>query len=211
MLYLNVPFSEKDEAKALFAKWDARAKKWYADNPKYYYKYARWIDGHTVFCHTVNIAESTTSCWRCKNETKVFAFAVESKNISDLRENKPTDVEAETGFDLFIWSIADDIPPQIKKILENDFGCKTKFSKTIQDYYFANTCSTCDSLQGDFFLHSEPESPFGHLSKAEIILHSIELSQDMPSLLYINQDISPAIRLLERSKFIKTSYILGAN
>lgn len=29
-IYLNVPFSEKDEAKALGAKWDRRAKAWYA-------------------------------------------------------------------------------------------------------------------------------------------------------------------------------------
>ncbi|WP_417814426.1 zincin-like metallopeptidase domain-containing protein [Thalassospira alkalitolerans] len=31
-IYLNVPFSEKDEAKALGAKWDRRAKAWYARN-----------------------------------------------------------------------------------------------------------------------------------------------------------------------------------
>ena len=30
-LYLNVPYSEKDEAKALGAKWNVKAKKWYTD------------------------------------------------------------------------------------------------------------------------------------------------------------------------------------
>jgi hypothetical protein len=28
-LYLNVPFAEKDRAKSLGAKWDAKKKKWY--------------------------------------------------------------------------------------------------------------------------------------------------------------------------------------
>jgi hypothetical protein len=31
-LYLNVPFSEKDKAKNLGAKWDAKKKKWYVPN-----------------------------------------------------------------------------------------------------------------------------------------------------------------------------------
>jgi len=31
-IYLNVPFSQKDAAKALGAKWDAGKKKWYAPN-----------------------------------------------------------------------------------------------------------------------------------------------------------------------------------
>lgn len=31
-IFLNVPFSEKDEAKALGAKWDSSEKKWYAPN-----------------------------------------------------------------------------------------------------------------------------------------------------------------------------------
>ena len=30
-IYLNVPYDEKDEAKALGAKWDVRVKKWYTD------------------------------------------------------------------------------------------------------------------------------------------------------------------------------------
>ena len=32
-IYLNVPFPEKDKAKALGARWDANAKKWYYINP----------------------------------------------------------------------------------------------------------------------------------------------------------------------------------
>ena len=43
-LYLNVPYSEKDEAKALGAKWNAKAKKWYTDvQADEYVKFSKWI------------------------------------------------------------------------------------------------------------------------------------------------------------------------
>ncbi|WP_277279231.1 zincin-like metallopeptidase domain-containing protein [Thalassospira lucentensis] len=41
-IYLNVPFSEKDEAKALGAKWDRRAKAWYARDDMELEPFKRW-------------------------------------------------------------------------------------------------------------------------------------------------------------------------
>ena len=41
-IYLNVPFSEKDEAKALGAKWDRRAKAWYARDDMELGPFKRW-------------------------------------------------------------------------------------------------------------------------------------------------------------------------
>ncbi|HAI29883.1 MAG TPA: hypothetical protein DCM48_10105, partial [Thalassospira sp.] len=41
-IYLNVPFSEKDEAKALGAKWDRRAKAWYARDNMELAPFKRW-------------------------------------------------------------------------------------------------------------------------------------------------------------------------
>jgi hypothetical protein len=41
---LRVPYSEKDEAKALGARWDPSMKKWYTfnNNPHYYELIERW-------------------------------------------------------------------------------------------------------------------------------------------------------------------------
>lgn len=50
-LYLNVPYSEKDEAKALGAKWNAKAKKWF-------------------------IIEGKQKCWKCGNITTVVGFGI---------------------------------------------------------------------------------------------------------------------------------------
>ena len=41
-IYLNVPFAQKDEAKALGARWDAIPKKWYVSADKDITLFARW-------------------------------------------------------------------------------------------------------------------------------------------------------------------------
>jgi len=40
--YLNVPYAEKDAAKALGAKWDAGKKKWYAPNDLDFLLFEKW-------------------------------------------------------------------------------------------------------------------------------------------------------------------------
>ena len=41
-IYLNVPFAQKDEAKALGARWDAIQKKWFVPADKDIALFARW-------------------------------------------------------------------------------------------------------------------------------------------------------------------------
>lgn len=41
-IYLNVPFAQKDEAKALGARWDAVEKKWFVPADKDVTLFARW-------------------------------------------------------------------------------------------------------------------------------------------------------------------------
>ena len=43
--YLNVPFAQKDEAKALGARWDAVEKKWFVPSGKDIVLFARWQVG----------------------------------------------------------------------------------------------------------------------------------------------------------------------
>ena len=46
--YLNVPYAEKDAAKALGARWDASAKKWYAPDTLGLACFAKWRTDATV-------------------------------------------------------------------------------------------------------------------------------------------------------------------
>ncbi|MFZ2405174.1 MAG: DUF5710 domain-containing protein [Methylobacter sp.] len=44
-IYLNVPFAQKDDAKALGARWDAIQKKWFVPADKDITLFARWQTG----------------------------------------------------------------------------------------------------------------------------------------------------------------------
>lgn len=70
-------------------------------------------------------------CWKCKREIIVFAW--------------PKD------------GMHDDAAPKAKPIPRT---VQYRFSKTVGDKYWVNTCSYCQSIQGDFFLYSEPDGPF---------------------------------------------------
>jgi len=48
LLYINVPYEEKDEAKSMYPKWDRKKRKWYATNPKFYFRFNKWIEGRAV-------------------------------------------------------------------------------------------------------------------------------------------------------------------
>lgn len=69
-LYLNVPYAEKDTAKALGAKWNARAKKWYFDGERSdYAKFSEWIprdtDDVVIAADYIYIIEGVQRCWKC--------------------------------------------------------------------------------------------------------------------------------------------------
>lgn len=66
--YLNVPFEEKDEAKALGARWDPQKKKWYFQRPQDFEKFVRWMPD---FYH-INLSEE---------QNRVIETAKEGKNI----------------------------------------------------------------------------------------------------------------------------------
>ena len=42
IIYLNVPYEDKEEAKELGCKWNAKRKKWFIENPKDRALYKKW-------------------------------------------------------------------------------------------------------------------------------------------------------------------------
>lgn len=67
MIWLNVPIKEKDEAKALGARWNWKVKKWYINDEADYNVFKRWI--------SVNVKDS-----------KVFNYLKQLAEISALEE-----------------------------------------------------------------------------------------------------------------------------
>lgn len=73
-LIINVPFSEKDEAKSLGAKWNPTLKKWYVEKRENYHKFSKWIlDGREnvhILCDCFYVIEGIHKCF--KSNTRKF-------------------------------------------------------------------------------------------------------------------------------------------
>ena len=79
LLYLNVPYSKKEEAKKLGAKWNPEKKKWYYNgNPENYIKFAKWLfniekqAGITILMDLIYIVEAKRICWKCKKKLQLL-------------------------------------------------------------------------------------------------------------------------------------------
>lgn len=77
-------------------------------------------------------------CWNCHTEITVTTNFVEFINISSLAKGQ-------------LWDKK--IPLPIIKILESE-GAKIRFTSTplVIEGYYANICSNCDVVQGDWIL-----------------------------------------------------------
>ncbi|WP_217806551.1 DUF5710 domain-containing protein, partial [Chromobacterium violaceum] len=72
--YLEVPYAEKDEAKALGARWDQSQKKWYAPKNLDLTPFEKWLPS-SLAISPILLAKSVDTCWKCKSTTPVYAVA----------------------------------------------------------------------------------------------------------------------------------------
>lgn len=163
MIFLNVDYSEKDKAKQMGARWNPEFKKWYVESPKQYYKFAEWINGNTIVSENFYLIEGETHCWKCKEKTKVIAFGVEKYM---LLYGEPCGFTDDN--EIHIANGLETLPKFLKDYILKNYAVKERFSKTIGRKYMSNGCSHCDALQGDWFLFSEPDSPFFIDSKDKV-------------------------------------------
>lgn len=205
-LFLDVPFEEKDEAKALGAKWHPRIKKWFVNTePKNYIKFARWIsndyDETIIATHCLIVLETTRICFKCHKPTRVVGLGVsdfmqlyktyEDNNIIrySLYDNCSTPKEIHLA-----WvEKEDNIPPALLRYLKSKYSVYTGFSKFRNDYTFSNHCDYCGVIQGNNFLFDEPDSPLSsctdgnelitRMSNLTIytipLLHALQLNWDV--------------------------------
>ncbi len=176
MLIIDVPYSEKDEAKALGAKWNSRMKTWLAPGYSYkdYRKFSKWFDGTIIVRNALYLVEGERVCWKCKKKTKVICFAFkEYIDLYSLFSDDPC----------LMASFITKMPVDFLRYLKLKYNFKEKYSHTAMDSYFANCCSHCDSLQGYNYLFNEPnESPFYADTKEKaqaLTIYVIELLYDV--------------------------------
>lgn len=167
-LYLNVPYSEKEEAKRLGAKWDPKVKKWYINtSPKDYVKFAKWImrenDNVLIATEYLYLIEGQQSCWKCGQKTAVVGLGI-GEHIHMYGEDDDPQIEIvqdEEWEEVHLAWVNEEetVPPKLLRYMKEHYPVKTGFSKTLGRNSFANHCACCGALQGNWFLFSEPDSP----------------------------------------------------
>jgi hypothetical protein len=74
---LQVPFSEKEEAKRLGAAWDPQPKTWYVPEGVGSALLRKWIpepQSPNIRAHHWYLATSKRECWRCSQQTSVLGI-----------------------------------------------------------------------------------------------------------------------------------------
>lgn len=187
MLYLDVPYEEKDEAKALGARWDARLKKWYIKNRDDYRYVLKWVmdeeedEGIILFDHFY-LVEGKRKCYRCKRETPVIAFGADEFYVvyDDSVTERIYGLETYCN-EIHIISDIVQLSKDFLDYLNRKYNYRMGYSKTTDRSYMTNHCTNCNAIQGDYYLHGEVDSPFfiDSIDKAKSLkIYRIPLDHD---------------------------------
>lgn len=104
----------------------------------------------------IKLASSQASCWKCKAVTPVYAIVP-----SDLDDSNE-DGYGRIGEAVFVYNIEEeDMPSPLASALRGLApSYSPRYSRTLDCTVWGNSCTSCGSLQGGFFLHSEPDGAF---------------------------------------------------
>lgn len=159
---LEVPFSEKDEAKQLGARWDASRKVWFVPDGHSSSAFKRWMPENLVLnllADSYLIAKTTTICWKCDERTRVYGFIL-PEGHSHLLQNEESDVWHRFDEPTIIHYVTALKPSVAMRINQFTQNYRIDFSKTTQSHYWMNHCESCGMKQGDFELYCEPQGSF---------------------------------------------------
>jgi hypothetical protein len=152
--WLHVPYAEKDQAKALGARWDARARSWYVPAGRDLPPFARWLPtepavdlgapGPRLAVWVVGLADH---CWKCQQLTvNVVGLLPQDAGEDELLT---TDVTNQLAMAVAKALLAEEAQAARVGVI------KQRFSRTLGQSYLSNGCVACDALQGDFPLFHE--------------------------------------------------------
>ena len=172
---LDVPFSHKDEAKALGAKWDRAKKIWYVPDGVSPGPFAAWLPGvdrSDPSAPYIYLVLGKRECWKCHEQTTVAAFGIpylaaeDSDSLATPGDAPTTNDAGHIAIDtsranaVTIVPTLGCVPAEIRDYLHSRCGYKPVTSRTTKTASLASTCTGCGALQGSHYLFEEPTSPF---------------------------------------------------
>ena len=170
-LYLTVPYNEKEDAKALGAKWNPYVKKWYVNcSHDDFKKYSGWLfsgrDSVIIAMDELYIIDGDMRCWKCNRLTKVFGLGLRDF-VRLFNYNNKTEEEMSSDYisthSLFRLAYTDNenlIPPRLLDYIKNNYNVFSKYSYSKKRVVFANHCEHCKARLGNWYVYDRPESPF---------------------------------------------------
>jgi len=186
-IQIEVPYQEKNDAKAKGAFWDTNNKTWYIPERKKIDDFQNWFPEQTdiIIKPPILIANNTRYCWKCNKETPLIAVGGLELIMQDYIDDDTDKVEWFVKKNsLALFSEITYLPKQVVNIIQSKFPFfRYTYSKIIQGKYWGNNCIHCNSLQGDFFNHGEPGGAFCPMSDEEgneIKLYKIDYKHGIP-------------------------------
>lgn len=153
-IYIDVPFHEKDAAKALGARWDAEFRCWYVGAGLPVQRFARWIRADmSVPGPTVNLPVLLlrVACWQCQGPTTC---------VVGLLVPEESDWEPSVFLDDIGYLALEDCAPVMAQLLDPALCTRIgigplqrRRTRPRPDGYLANTCVHCGATQGAFPLY----------------------------------------------------------
>ncbi|MCL2746660.1 MAG: DUF5710 domain-containing protein [Coriobacteriia bacterium] len=147
---LCVPYKEKDEAKALGARWDPVGKTWYIPKGLKPDDFEQWLPQPTPD-HLYLIAGWKT-CFKCNKQTPVCGFALKFSDVDEYKEGIhilcPEEIDCSS------------LPSEITQVFVGVINLKQGFSRITNSSTYANHCVHCKTLQGNYYVFYEAEPPF---------------------------------------------------
>ncbi len=163
-LLLNVPYAEKDEAKALGARWDNTLKKWYVEDYRHYPDFYKWITPEPevlkyIIHKSVYVIEAVRTCHKCNSDTPVIGFGFKNFVLDETMSVFYDFTDA-----LRLVAFFEPMPEMLLKFVKEKY---------------ANGCIHCGTLQGKYFLFEEIDSPFEVMDADELSIYEFPLQYDI--------------------------------
>lgn len=151
-LLLNIPFSDKNKAKILGAKWNVKYRKWFVEKRSDYPRFIKWIlrnENYTsIVCDFIYVAEGKIKCPNCEKETNVITFGIENYfEIIDYFDYYGFPYKFHKGT-IFFSPMLDPIPDELKKFIKNRVNLNCS-SKALDDGMIINHCIHCNAQLDD--------------------------------------------------------------
>ncbi len=152
---LRVPFSEKEDARRLGARWDPRQKVWYVPAGVDVAPLQKWLPAPrapNVRAPWYYLASTLRDCWSCRARTRVVAFVLPAGHEVLYIEDDPADdyweVAGEPTLLSYVAHVGDRVAAHLRTGAPH-YG--VDFSQTTKNFYWMNHCEHCVAKLGDYF------------------------------------------------------------